>query len=336
MGKATIKDVAALAGVSVGTVSMALNDSVKISPKTKQSVLDAVDKLDYRRNPFARSLSLSSSRSIGFLIPDLTNPFFGVMAGCLQQSVEARKNSLMFGLTNESSAREARLVDQFLDHGVDGLVIVPVIEDNPDLTHVYSLLQREFPLVFLSSHYHAIPQHCVMADLAFGSYELTGHLLDTGHKRIIIVSGNRSLIPFKERIAGFYRAFQERDISVDDSQIVIADGMSYHGGYTAIAKVFDVLKPDAIIAINDVMAMGIISHLRANGIRVPEDVSVAGFDDLSISAIQETPLTTVRQPLDEMCSQAIEMLFSLMESRPVPDLPVKLPAPVMYRKSTRE
>ena len=169
MGKITIKDVAALAGVSVGTVSMALNDSPKVSTKTKKNVMAVVQKLGYRRDPYARSLSLSSSRSIGFLAPGFRNPFFGEVAEALQFAVEEKNNSLMFGITNDSTKQEAKLVDQFLDRGIDGLIIIPSEDSNPDLSHIRNLLNHDFPLVFLTGYYPEIPFHTVMADLADGS-----------------------------------------------------------------------------------------------------------------------------------------------------------------------
>ena len=127
MGKITIKDVAALAGVSVGTASMALNDSPKVSAETKKNVMAVVQKLGYRRDPYARSLSLSSSRSIGFLAPGFRNPFFGEVAEALQFAVEEKNNSLMFGITNDSTEQEAKLVDQFLEdafeYGISSIMI---------------------------------------------------------------------------------------------------------------------------------------------------------------------------------------------------------------------
>ena len=335
MGKITIKDVAALAGVSVGTASMALNDSPKVSAETKKNVMAVVQKLGYRRDPYARSLSLSSSRSIGFLAPGFRNPFFGEVAEALQLAVEERNNSLMFGITNDSTEQEAKIVDQFLDRGVDGLIIIPAEDSEPDLSHIRNLLNHDFPLVFLTGYYPEIPFHAVMADLAEGSYELTKGMLLAGLRNIIMIAGNPALIPFRERIEGFRRALDECGAAFDESKVIISDGMSYEGGYAAIDKVYDEIKPDGIIAINDVMAMGVISRLRSKGIRVPEDVSVAGYDDISVSSIQETPLTTVEQPIALMCSEAVDMLFAIMEGRAAPEGVVRLPVSVRHRRSAK-
>ncbi len=334
MGKITIKDVAALAGVSVGTVSMTLNGSSKVSEKTKKNVMEIVNKLGYRRDPYARSLSLSSSRSIGLLAPGFRNSFFGEIAEALQVAAEKRNNSLMFGITNDSTKQEAKLVDQFLDRGVDGLIIIPAEDSSPDLSHIRNLLNMNFPLVFLSSYYSSLPMQTVMSDLASGAYELTKSFIGAGLKNIILISGEPSLIPFRERIEGFRKAFEDSGVEYNPDHVIISDGMSFEGGYAAIEKVYDEIKPDGILAINDVMAMGVISRLHSKGIRIPEDVSVAGYDDIATSSIQETPLTTVAQPISEMCSRAVEMLFDLIEGREIEKTFVKLPVSVKYRKSS--
>lgn len=336
MAKITIKDVAAAAGVSVGTASMAINDSPRISTQTKQSVLKIVAKLNYRRNPYARSFSLSSSNTIGFLVPDLLNSFFGEMAGHLQNEIEQRGKALMFGLTNESSRQEAKLIRQFIDRGIDGLIIVPVIEACPNLNHIHELIKNKFPFVFISSYYKGIPANCVMTDLCKGSYDLTLQLLDSGHRSIILISGNPNVVPFAERIKGFVQAYKDRNIPFSNDQIITTLSMSFQGGYDAIRTVYFSRKIDAILAINDVMAMGIISSLHACGVRVPQDVSVAGYDDISISGLQETPLSTVHQPLDKMSKITVETLFRLINGEQTVMKPVYLKPRVVLRKSIAE
>ena len=154
-------------------------------------------------------------------------------------------------------------------------------------------------------------------------------------KNIIIITGSPDLIPFSERIYGFRRAFDEVGLPFDESRVIISDGMSYEGGYAAIDRIFDERKPDGILAINDMMAMGVIGRLKSKGIRIPEDVSVAGFDDISIASIQETPLTTVAQPIRPMCMAAVEKLFDMIAGKDVPAAVEKLPVRVQHRNSSR-
>ena len=172
-----------------------------------------------------------------------------------------------------------------------------------------------------------------MTDLYKGSYDLTIRLLDSGHRSIILISGNPNVVPFADRIKGFVQAYKDRNIPFSNDQIITTLSMSFQGGYDAIRTVYFSRKIDAILAINDVMAMGIISSLHACGVRVPQDVSVAGYDDISISGLQETPLSTVHQPLDTMSKITVETLFRLINGERMEMKPVYLKPRVILRKS---
>ncbi len=336
MKNATMKDVAALAKVSVGTVSMSINNSPKVSDITKKKVLEAVEKLNYKPNPYAKSLSLSSSRSIGLILPGFVNPFFGELAQSIQYELDLKKYSLMIGITNNSWEREKKIIDDFCGHGIDGLIIIPVNDDNMNLTHIYDLKKSMLPTVFMTSYYKGLQENCVMTDLSKGSFLITKHLLDEGYRSIVLVSGNSDLVPFKERIEGFKKAFQVKNIPIPPNAVKEASGMNFKDGYDAIQEVWKKNKPEAILAINDVMAMGIISSLKAIGVRVPEDVVVAGYDDISISGIQETPLSTVRQPIDEMSNKAVSLLFDLINNKSGILQPCYLDPSIVLRKSTKK
>ncbi len=335
MAKVTIKDVAALAGVSVGTVSMTLNNSPKITDKKKEAVMDAVKKLNYRRDPYARSFSLSSSRSIGLILPGLTNPFFGEVANYAQQALVKKDYGLLLGLSKNDSQTESRVINKFLDLGVDGLIIVPVDDKNADISHLYSLFEEKIPVVFLTSYYQEFPKNCVMANLKDGMFKATEYLIKTGHKNILMVSGDKNIVSFSERIKGFKKAFEKANMPLRDDQIIFSKDVGYSGGYNALKDRVNETNSDAIIAINDVMAMGIISQLRANGIRVPEDISVIGYDDISIAELQETPLTTVKQPIEDMCEEGVELLFSLINGNSCKENIKELPVALKLRKSVK-
>jgi DNA-binding LacI/PurR family transcriptional regulator len=334
MGNVTMKDVAALAKVSVGTVSMSINDSPMIADDTKRKVLEAVKKLNYKPNPYAKSLSLSSSRSIGLLVPGFINPFFGELAQFIQHELDLRKNSLMIGITNDSSEKEKKVIDGFIDHGIDGLLIVPVNSDHINLNHIYDLNKSKLPTVYITSYYKGFQENCIMTNLSKGSYLITKHLLDKGFRSIVLVSGHSDLVPFKERIEGFVKAFDEMNLKVPNNSVIEASGMNFKDGYNAIQDFWKKNKPEAILAVNDVMAMGIISSLKAIGVRVPEDVVVAGYDDISISGIQETPLSTVKQPIENISKEAVSLLFDLIEGKPGIQDPCYFDPSIILRKST--
>lgn len=335
MENPTIKDVAALAGVSVGTVSMVLNNSLKVSEVKKALVLNAIKKLSYRRNPFARSLSMKQSKTIGFLVPDLVNPFFGELTENLQSEVEKHGYSLMIGFTNESYKREAELIEKFLDYGVDGIFYVPVSDAENDKKHFMKLVEKSFPLVSLVSYYPEIKTNCIMVDLKKGSYDITKYLLDKGHKKIFLVSGNPDIVAFSTRIEGFKEAHNDMGIKLESNQIIRSYGQSLESGYKAITDLVIKEKPDAIIAINDVMAMGILGRLKSKGMRVPDDISVAGYDDLSIDKLLETPLSSVRQPLDLVCNKGVELMLKAIESNYVLVTPEFINPSICIRSSIK-
>lgn len=331
----SIKDVAAYVGLSVGTVSMSLNNSEKIADKTKSIVKKAAEELGFKKNPFARSLSTQSSGMVGCIVPDLTNNFYGEMIAHLQADLAELGYGLVVGCSNESSRLENKLIEQFLDKGVDGIISVPVSEVEPDLTEIKKLIQRDYPIVFISSYYREIPRYTVMCDLKDGMYKLAKNMFEQGHRNFVIITGNKKLVPSGERVDGLMKAVKEFDIKVDDSNFIEADKVTFIGGYSAINDIYNEKKPDLVLAINDIMAMGIISSLKSQKVRIPEDVSVTGFDDIAIAAFQETPLTTVSQSLNQMSKRAVKLLLDRINKESQEFGVDRVPAEVVLRKSTK-
>lgn len=331
MKRTTIRDVAEAAKVSVGTVSMVLNDSLKVSEFTRQHVLRTIGALGYHRNPHARSLSQNKSYNIGFIVPDLTNPFYGSMVGTMQNEINDRDNSLLLGITQNLIPLEKSAIERLLRVDVDGLILVPAHTREQEISHIRALIRQGLPLVFISSHYAGLEQGCVMTDLAQGAYLLTRHLLSMGRRRIAFAGGYRGPVLTEERIKGFRRAHVEAGVPVDERRIVEADPV-FEGGREAAARLFEGSeKPDAVISANELVCMGVLSHLRGMGVRVPEDVALAGYDDLLFSAMLETPLTTVRQPLQAMCARAADMLFRQIAGEEPEARPVLLPPELVVR-----
>jgi DNA-binding LacI/PurR family transcriptional regulator len=334
MKSITIRDVAEAAKVSIGTVSMVLNGSEKVSEFTRQHVQRTIDAMGYRRNPHARSLSQNKSYNIGFVVTDLTNPFFGSMVGLLQNEINERDNSLVLGMTQNQIPLEKRAIERLLRIDVDGLILVPAHTREADTAHIRELIQRGLPLVFISSHYAGLEQGCVMTDLSRGAYLLVRHLLDKGRRRIAFAGGYRGLTLTEKRIDGYRRAHADAGVQVDERMIIEAEPI-FEGGQEAATKLLQgAVKPDAVVSVNDLVCMGVLSRLRERGMRVPEDVAVAGYDDLVFSSMLETPLTTVRQPLRAMCARAADMLFRQIAGEESNARPVLLEPELVVRAST--
>lgn len=332
--RCTIKDVAQLAGVSVGTASMALNGSEKIADSTRERVMDAVKKLEYRRNPYARTLGSQKSYSIGLVVTDLSNPFFGTLVELLQDKVSKHGYDLVLGMSENRNALEKRAVSHLIDNAVDGMLIVPAHDRNQDVSHIQDLQRYEIPYVFVTSYYPDVAGDCVMTDLSKGSYELTRHLLETDRQRITIVSGYSELVLSSERIRGFMDACAQYGIQVEREQIVETEP-DYMGGYRAMNQILERGIPDAILAVNDMVAMGIIKRAKELNLRVPEDIAVAGYDDLLFSSMLERPLTTVRQPLEQISEKSVEYLIERIEKPELAQRRLVLMPEVCLRESTK-
>ena len=173
-----------------------------------------------------------------------------------------------------------------------------------------------------------------MTDLAQGSYELTNYLLDTGHKNIVMISGYVELVLSAERLRGFKRAHEEHGLEVRADQIIEAEP-DYNGGREAFDRIIKREKPDAIMTVNDIVSMGVLTRAREMGLRVPEDLSVAGYDDLLYSSMLETSLTTVRQPIKEMSAAAVDMIFKAAEGETVDNKLVMFKPQLFIRSSTK-
>ncbi len=309
--KTTIIDIAKIAGVSVGTASMAINNKPGISEATRQKILEVASRLNYTPNQNARSLITKKSNTIGLVVTDVTNPFFGMLVNEINNAVISKGYNLLLGVSNDTIENEKRSIDTFLGQRVEGVIIVPCVQKEHDISHIYNLKTNNVPFVFATTAYPGVDADCIMTDLARGSYLLTKHLLDRGHTRIFLVSGYRELILSSLRIRGYREAFKEKNLNYSEDW-VIETIPNFEHGYEVTERIL-AEKPDAIITINDVLALGVIKCLKENKIRVPEDISVGGYDDLLYTSILETPLTTIRQPITEIANGSVEMLLRRLD-----------------------
>lgn len=330
----TLKDVAKLANVSVGTASMAVNNKEAVNEETKLKVLDAVKKLNYRPNHYARSLITNKSLTIGLIITDITNPFFGMIVACIQKEVEKAGYNLLLGISNDKVSKEKKLIEYFVSRDVEGLIIVPTLEEEYFLSYLYNLKSMGIPFVFITTSYKGIKSDCVMTDLAKGSYELTKFLIRNGNRKIYFMTGYKELLLSSLRMEGYKRAYHESNLDFKESWI-IESYPDYISGYNTTTEIIKDTMPDAIITVNDIMAMGVLKCLMDNKIKVPKKVSVAGYDDLLFSSILETPLTTVRQPIAEMCKNSIEILMDRIGGQTYSEKLILLEPELMIRASTR-
>lgn len=307
---ATIKDVAKEAGVSVATVSRTLNETGRVSAGVRERVMTAAEGLGYRPNAVARSLRSQSTRTLGLVIPNVRNPFFTQMARTVEDAARERGYSLIFGNTDESPEKEADYLDVLLEKQVDGLIVSPARATSPQLEEI---VENGVPVVFLDRFVRGIEAPVVRADGRRAVDELVGHLVEQGHERLAIIAGPAETVPGKERLDAFLKGAEERNVPVDESYVKVGN-FRRESGLKAMRELLELEEPPtAVFAANNLMALGALQTLKRAGLKMPEDISFASFDDVSWFELVEPAMTAIAQPVEELGAATADMLPALIE-----------------------
>jgi len=308
----TIKDVARAAGVSPSTVSRALNDSPLIREETKARIRRIAEELGYERNELARGLVMGASGAIGLVIPDITNPFFAEITRGVGEVAHARGYGVILCNTGEDPERERSYIRLLRRKRVDGLILTTVTAEDP---YLKTLARSKTPFVLVSRACQVVPAPYVGVDDRLGGRLAVEHLVDLGHRRVGFIGGPQGVQSCVDRLAAFKSVLSERGIPVRGEWIAFSD-FTQQAGYRA-AK--DLLKrgerPTAIFATNDVVALGVLQAADELGIRVPEELSLVGYDDISYASLPRIELTTVAQPSFDMGRIAAEWLISTLAGK---------------------
>ena len=307
--KVTIKDIAREAGVSVSTVSRAINNSGRIDAQTKERIEQIIKTLGYSPNTAAQSLKTQRTRNIVLIVPDITNPFYSNLAKELQILVKSKNYILTLFNTNESLSEEMRAIASAKEISAGGIVFASVSEQR---CVVDALLALGVPSVLLNS-YAACELDCVHGANELGTYIAAAHLLQAGHRRIAFIGGTRGTSVATSRRDGYVRALTEAGIPIDED-LLFEMGFSEDVGYKGAKYLSTVSpKPTAICCANDIIAMGVLSALHEMKISVPEQVSVTGMDDIIYSRISSPPLTSVTNDSREFARESFRLLFERIE-----------------------
>ncbi|MFL5962005.1 MAG: LacI family DNA-binding transcriptional regulator [Gaiellaceae bacterium] len=326
----TIYDVARLAGVSTATVSRALNGTAQIAPATRAVIDAAVEKLGYRPNPIARSLVTKSTQTIALLLPDIANPFYAELVGGIQRRAHATGHTMLLCTTEGDPEREeeyltllhAKQVDGVL---VDGLVVAP--------DRIAHFVREGLPIVCLDRDVDSTSVPLVQVDNQVGARMATEHLLSLNHRRVAHIAGASDLGISDERIVGYRDAHDAAGLEPDPALLAVGS-FSGEGGYEAVRTLLGRTAFTAVFAANDLSAIGAINALVESGRRVPEDVSVVGFDDIGLARFTTPPLTTIAQPALEIAERAMQLLLELAAGREVPQVRHLLEPKLVVRRST--
>ncbi|MDH7487061.1 MAG: LacI family DNA-binding transcriptional regulator [Anaerolineae bacterium] len=333
---ATIYDVAKEAGVSTATVSKALSNTPYVSEETRARVLAVVERLNYVPSLAARGLTKARTYIIGLVIPYVSDYLFSdphlleFIRG-VEQEANARDYNLLLATARAPSEAASAYQRLLRTQYVDGAVLVAVRRGEPDSLGVGKM---DYPCVALGYHSPYGPDNTVHADDRQGALKAVRHLLDLGHRGIGVISGPPPLTAVEERLAGYRLALAERGVACDEGWFVQGDFTPESGFQAAAILLERCPQLTAIFCINDRMAMGAIQRLRAEGLRVPDDIAVVGFDDIPSAALFEPPLTTVRQPALEMGRIAAHKLFQLIGREIESFESIVLPAELIVRASS--
>ncbi|ENM5904632.1 substrate-binding domain-containing protein [Vibrio mimicus] len=330
---ATIKDVAREAGVSVATVSRVINKSPKASQASIDVVSLAMHKLGYRPNAAARALVNQSTNTIGVLVSDVSDPFFGTLVKAVDTVAHREGKHLLIGNGYHRAEEERRALELLINSRCDALVIHSKALPDEELIEYANEVKT---LVLINRHIPQLADRCISLDNQKGAYLATDFLIRQGHRNIACISSSHQIEDADQRIAGYQQALDEHGISLSSSYIEKASPDS-EGGEQAMTNLLVKSLPfTAVVAYNDNMAAGALLVLEENGHSVPEQVSVIGFDDALISRYLRPRLTTVRYPIQLMAEKATQLALALATDAPRENDPMIFSPTIVRRDSVAQ
>jgi len=329
---ATIIDVAKEAGVSYATVSRVVNNGDYVRADKRERVLKAIHKLGYSTNHQARSLRVGRSNTIGLLVRDLGTSYIGEIARGIDTELTEGQYDLVLYTTHQQKMKEAAYVTALTRGLADGLLLI--LPRNPE-AYLESLREKHFPYVLIDHQGIDNQGPAIGATNRQGALEATEYLLRLGHRRIGFITGTLNLGCAQDRLAGYQTALTQNGLTVD-SDLIREGDFHQPRGYTATQELLALPQPPtAIFASNDVTAFGVMEAVRDRGLRIPEDISIVGFDDILQASNVHPPLTTVRQPLEQMGRVATQMLLRYIKDPEQSPERVELPTELVVRASTQ-
>lgn len=325
----TITDVAKAAGVSTATVSRVLHNEKSVKPATHYAVMKAIEKLDYKPNILARQMRTQKTKSVIVIVPDISNTFFSEILFSIEQCAEEHDYRVLIADMKNQPSIEDYYFQAIQQHTVDGIISLSA-------SIAKSLMEQvaeKYPIVVAVQYLENCNIPNVAIDNINAAFSITEHLIHLGHMQIAHITGQPNSLLYRDRLNGYISALAKHEISID-LELVQYGSSSIQSGYDQARRLLDSKKPfSAIFAAGDIMALGAIKALKDNGLRVPEDCAVVGFDDIEISSFWEPPLTTVRQPRHLIGETAFNKLLSLMNMEPLTNIHDILDYEIVIRES---
>ena len=328
----SIKDVARLAQVSISTVSHVVNATRFVSNDARKRVEDAIRELGYVPSAVARSLKSNSTKTLGMLIPNCTNPYFAEIVRSVEDHCFGAGYTLILCNTDDEPHRQSVYLQVLSERRVDGLIIISTGND----CELRALLDGlTIPAVLLDREIQDMPCDLVESANEQGAILATQHLLALGHHRIACIAGPADLNASTQRIQGWRRALADTGRPQDSTDILLHGNFSSQSGFDAMQSLLRLpQRPTAVLVCNDLMGLGALSAAHQAGVRIPQDMSLVGFDDIELAHFASPPLTTIAQPKQRMGELAVDMLLERIQSKRSQTRQVLLQPTLVVRAST--
>jgi LacI family transcriptional regulator len=336
MTRVTLKQIGEAAGVSEATVSRILNgksEQHRIRTETEDKVLQVAKRLGFRPRVRFFKPKILRTKTIGLIIPDLSHYFLGELTRTIVSKARSHGLSVTVRDSLEDDECEKECIESMWQQEVDGLILLPV---GRHWKHIQQSLYRDTPVVIVDRIMSNLDCHCVGIDNYQGAFDAVNYLIERGHKRIACIQRLPESWISEERVRGYRDAHDKHGIAIDES-LLMGNEYGQRNGYLETKKLLQLAQvPTAIFALSHLSTLGALRALREHRISIPEDMSLIGFDDLPNANYFENPITTVRQPIREMASTAIELLVELMESKQfIEPMKVMLSTQLVRRESVR-
>lgn len=325
----TIKKIAQLLDLSITTVSRVLNGKAKqyrISQKTEDLVKETATRLNFQPNQIAQNLRLKRTNTIGLAIPDISNPFFANLARTIEIELRRQGKLILLCDTNDNTELERETLSLLIGRKVDGLLVAPVGLYSDHLKQV-----GQVPLVLIDRYFEDLSIPYVATDNQLGAYEATQYLIEKGHQRIACIQGLPNTISNKERIKGFSQAIKDYQLNQDNISLLGGDFSIENGYESALTLLEKTHPPTAIFTLNNQIALGAMQVIQEAGLSIPHDISLISFDEQPYFQLTNPPISTIKQPIEQIGKEAVQSLFRLMTRQAVEN---KLLPPTLIERAS--
>ncbi len=328
--KFNIKDVARKAGVSISTVSRVVNESKVVKPETHEKVMKAIEELGYKPNAIARSLKIKNTKTIGILIPDISNQFYPEVVRGIEDIANMYEYNIFLCNTDLDQEKEIKYYEALAEKQVDGTIFIGNIVSQ-DLYKKFKTY--DIPVILIGADYEDVPS--VGIDNVGASKEIVNYLIKKGHDRIAMITGkNYDPVVGIARLEGYKNALNEANMPIED-ELIVEGGLRFKNGYEGCRKILELESPpSAIFVANDEMAIGAMRAALEQGISIPEDLAIVGFDNIDMSAKVYPSLTTVAQPMYEMGAIAMRVLTKILNDEILDSKKIVLNYSLLERESS--